>query len=42
MLPGQKGLNLTAENWWKLVKAKYQISDAIREMSNKPMHHVKK
>ena len=42
MLPGQKGVNLTAENWWKLVKAKYEISDAIREMSNKPMHHVKK
>ena len=42
MLPGQKGLNLTVENWWNLVKSKCQISDAIREFSNKSLHHVKK
>ncbi|XP_001185847.2 putative RNA polymerase II transcriptional coactivator isoform X1 [Strongylocentrotus purpuratus] len=34
MLPGQKGINLTGENWWKLVKAKFEISDAVRDLSN--------
>ncbi|XP_071509066.1 uncharacterized protein [Diadema antillarum] len=34
MLPGQKGINLTAENWWKLVGAKFAISDTVRAFSN--------
>lgn len=34
MLPGQKGINLTGENWWKLVEAKFEISDAVRDLSN--------
>ncbi|XP_063955489.1 uncharacterized protein LOC129273183 [Lytechinus pictus] len=34
MLPGKKGINLTAENWWKLVGAKFEISNAVRAFSN--------
>lgn len=40
MLAGQKGINLTAENWWNLVKSKHEISDTIRELCHKPLHHV--
>ena len=30
MLPGLKGINLTVDNWWKLMAAAVQINDNVR------------
>ena len=42
MLPGQKGLNLTAETGGIWLRQSFKSVNAIREFSNKPLHHVKK
>ena len=30
MLKGLKGINLTVDNWWKLMAAAVQINDKVR------------
>lgn len=30
MLPGIRGINLTADNWWHMTKSIMSISDAVR------------